>query len=78
MQITEDKVSDAFIDCPEVAGKTIERRRLYLDSEGAVEILLEFNDGTAFSCAVVSKPQLKGQLFRPGVGRPQILAEYDA
>ena len=64
---TEDEVSHAFINCPEVAGKTIDSLRLYPDSEGAVEILLEFADGTAFSCVVAHKPQVKGQLFRRGL-----------
>ncbi len=66
-----------FIDCPEVIGKTIKSIRLYPESVDGVEAIIEFADGTNLSWCTVHKSSTKAMLFRPGIGTPEVLNEYD-
>jgi len=70
-------VSGPIIDCPEVKGKIIQSLKLYPESEGGCEAVVEFTDGTAFSCCISHKPAIKAQLYRPGVGGTEVLVEHE-
>ena len=67
-----------FVECPELAGKTIQTVKLYEDPDDGCEMLLEFTDGTSFSCSMESRLSMKSTLFREGVGTPEIIREYES
>lgn len=66
-----------FVECPEVAGKTIKSLKLYEDDADGCETLIEFTDGTSFSCSVCYQPAVKGTLFEGGAGTPKIIRNYE-
>ena len=67
----------SFVECPEVAGKTVTRLRLCPSCGSASEALIEFTDGTSFSCSLTFQPIGKAALFQGGAGSPQVIQEYD-
>jgi len=72
----EDQVPEPFIDCEDVVGKTVHSLKIYPNSDGASETILEFTDGTAFSLSVVNEPRVRGLLYRVGIGTLEVLKEY--
>lgn len=66
-----------FVECPEVAGKTIKALKLYEDDTEGCETLIEFTDGTSFSSSVSYQPTVKGTLFEGGAGTPKIIRDYE-
>ena len=66
-----------FVECPEVAGKTVKALKIYEDNEDACETLIEFTDGTSFSSSVSYRPAVKGTLFKGGAGVPQVICDYE-
>ena len=70
-------MSRNFVECPEVAGKTIKALKIYEDEVDGCETLIEFTDGTSFSSSVSCQPTVKGTLFEGGVGTPKIIREYE-
>lgn len=74
----EAPVPTPIIDCPQVSGKTVQSLKVYTESEGGCEAVIEFTDGTAFSCCVGHKPYVKAQLYVSGIATPEILFEQDA
>jgi|HubBroStandDraft_2_1064218.scaffolds.fasta_scaffold1613174_2 hypothetical protein len=67
----------AFVECPEVAGKTIKSLKIYEDDTDGCETLIEFTDGTSFSSTVCHQPAVKGTLFEGCAGTPKIIREYE-
>jgi hypothetical protein len=45
-------MTDDYLECPELSGKTIKNLKLYRESPERCEVLIEFTDGTSFSCAL--------------------------
>jgi hypothetical protein len=70
-------VSRDFLECPEVAGKTIKALKIYEDDVDGCETLIEFTDETSFSSSVSYQPTVKGTLFESGVGTPRIIRDYE-
>jgi hypothetical protein len=70
-------MTDNCVDCPEVAGKTIKSLKFYEDRGDGCETLIEFTDGTSFSSCVSLQANVKGTLFRGGVGTPEIIRDYE-
>jgi hypothetical protein len=70
-------VSKDYVECAEVAGKTIKALKLYEDEVDGCETLIEFTDGTSFSSSVSYQPTVKGTLFEGGVGTPKIIRDYE-
>jgi hypothetical protein len=72
-------VARDFVECPEVAGKTIKALKIYKyeDDVDGCETLVEFTDGTSFSSSVSYQPTVKGTLFECGVGTPKIIRDYE-
>lgn len=67
-----------YVECSEVAGKTIKALKMYEDEVDGCETLIEFTDGTSFSSSVCYKPEVKGTLFKGGgAGTPQVLRDYE-
>jgi hypothetical protein len=62
--------------CPELAGKTIKNLKLYKESPDRCEVMIEFTDGTSFTCALDIRSTIKASLIRTGIGTPEILSEY--
>ncbi len=53
-----------YVECPEVAGKTIKALKLYEDDTDGCETLIEFTDGTSFSSFVSYQPTFKANIVR--------------
>jgi hypothetical protein len=70
------RMTNDYLECPELTGKTIKNLKLYKDSPERCEVLIEFTDGTSFSCALDIQSTIKASLIRTGIGTPDILREY--
>ncbi len=66
-----------YMECAEVAGKTIKTLKIYENGVDGCETLIEFTDGTSFSSSVSHQPTVKGTLFQRGVGTPQVIRDYE-
>lgn len=66
-----------FIECNEIAGKTVRNLKVYEDPSEDCEVVIEFTDGTTFSCSLEQRSSMKSVLFRGGVGTPEILRDYN-
>jgi len=66
-----------YIDCPELAGKTIRSLRMFKDTGEGTEIQIDFTDETSFSCLVGSRSVMEASLVRTGVGTPETLHRFD-
>ncbi|QHN03416.1 hypothetical protein FTO74_08605 [Granulicella sp. WH15] len=66
-----------YVECTEVAGKTIKTLKIYKDDVDGCETLIEFTDGTSFSSSVSCQPIVKGTLFKGGVGTPLVIRDYE-
>ena len=60
-----------FIDCPEVAGKTIQLLRIHRDTGDGSRVQIELTDGTSFTCYVMVRPAVEASLYRGGAGAPE-------
>jgi hypothetical protein len=72
----EVDVTRDYVECNEVAGKTIKALKVYEDAIDGYEALIEFTDGTSFSYAVCHQPTAKATLFQGGAGIPRIIRDY--
>ncbi len=69
-------MTDDPFECSELIGKTIKKLTLFKDSGERCEVLIEFTDGTSFSCALDVQSAIKASLIRTGIGTPDVLREY--
>ena len=65
-----------FIDCPEVAGKTIQLLRIHRDTGDGTRVQIELTDGNSFTCYVKVRPDVEATLYRGGVGAPETIRDY--
>ena len=65
-----------FIDCPEVAGKTIQLLRIHRDVGEGTSVQIELTDGTSFTCYVTVRPAVEATLYRGGTGAPETIRDY--
>lgn len=65
-----------IVECPELAGKVISRLSLYPSNIGEQEIMIDFTDGTSFSCAFEAHTNTKASLIRTGNGVPETLSVF--
>ena len=70
-------MSRNLMECDEIAGKTVKSLKVYEDPSEDCEVVIEFTDGTTFSCAIEQRSSMKSVLFRGGVGTPEILRDYN-
>jgi hypothetical protein len=66
-----------YVECTEVAGKTVKALKIYEDDVDGYETLIEFTDGTSFSSSVSYRQVAKGTLFKGGAGTPQVVRNYE-
>jgi hypothetical protein len=69
-------VAGGFFECPDLVGKTIRALRVYDNRDQGNEVVIEFTDGTAFSCCLEAKCVASAMLFRPSDGTPEVLRDY--
>jgi hypothetical protein len=65
------------VECNEIVGKTVSSLKVYDDPSEDFEVVIEFTDGTTFSCAMEQRASMKSVLFRGSVGTPEILRDYN-
>ena len=65
-----------FIDCPELAGKTIQLLRIHRDVGEGTSVQIELTDGTSFTCYVSIRPNVEASLYKGGVGTPETIRNY--
>jgi len=69
-------MQDNYIECPELAGKTIQMVRIYRDNGDGTSVQIELTDGTNFSCRVSIRPDVEAAIYKGGVGTPETLRSY--
>ena len=72
----EDMVKD-FVDCPELAGKTIRNLRIHKSKTDGVEVQIDLTDGTSFACCISAPPVVSASVYRGGIGTPKVIREYE-
>jgi hypothetical protein len=72
----EVSVNTDFIDCPEVAGKTIQLLRIHRDTGDGTSVQIELTDGTSFTCYVTVRPAVEATLYKGGAGAPETIRDY--
>lgn len=70
-------MTDDFVECPEVSGKTIQSLRIYNDTGDGTELLIDLTDGTSFSFNLAVKPVAEAAVIRSGIGEPEVLHRYN-
>jgi hypothetical protein len=71
-----ESVNTDFIDCPEVAGKTIQLLRIHRDVGEGTSVQIELTDGTSFTCYVTVRPAVEASLYKGGAGAPETIRDY--
>jgi len=71
-----ESLNTDFIDCLEVAGKTIQLLRIHRDTGDGSSVQIELTDGTSFTCHVTVRPAVEATLYRGGVGAPETIRDY--
>jgi hypothetical protein len=66
-----------YIDCPEMAGKTIQLLRIHKSAGDGPSVQIELTDGTSFSCYVAARPTVDASLYKGGVGTPETIRAYE-
>jgi len=66
-----------FVECPELAGKTIKTLRIYKDAGDGNELQIDLTDGTSFNCCFSVKTNIEASMLRPGPGEPEAIHKYD-
>lgn len=69
-------MADGFFECSEMSGKMIQTLRVYENRDQGNEVVIEFTDGTAFSCCLEAKCVASAVFFRPSNGTPEVLRNY--
>lgn len=69
-------MTDEFAEVPEVVGKVVKSIKLYRSDPDSTELLIDFIDGTSFSCCLENKPSIRATLIRTGIGTPEVLHQY--
>ncbi len=61
-------MTDDHFECPELSGKIVKNLKLYKESPDRCEVMIEFTDGTSFSCVLDIRSTI--------IGIPEVLREY--
>ena len=65
---------ETYIDCPELAGKTIRLLRIHRDTGGGTNVQIELTDGICFVCYVAVRLVVEASYYKGGVGSPRLSA----
>jgi len=71
-----ESVNTDFIDCPEMAGKTIQLLRIHRDTGDGSRVQIELTNGTSFTCYVTVCPAVEATLYKGGAGAPETIRDY--
>ena len=66
-----------YIDCPELAGKTIQYLRIHQNTGDGTSVQIELTDGTSFTCSVSCLPNVEASLYKGGTGAPETIHAYE-
>ncbi len=69
-------MTEDFVECPEVAGKTIKTLRIYKDTGDGNELQIDLTDGSSFNCCFSVKTNIEASLLRPGPGESERVHGY--
>jgi hypothetical protein len=67
---------EAYIDCPELTGKTIRLLLIHRDTGDGSRVQIELTNGTSFSCYVTVSPAVEAFLYKGGAGVPETIRDY--
>ncbi len=70
-------ISDEYIECSEICGKTIQMLRIYKDQGDGTELQIDFTDGTSFSGSFCVSTVVEARLIRSGISVPEIIQKYE-
>ena len=70
-------MSEDYVECPEIYGKTIKMVRIFKDDGDGTEMQIDLTDGTSFSCLFCVRPVLEASVIRTDASVPEILHTYD-
>jgi len=70
-------MQDNYIECSELAGKTIQALRIHKDTGDGTNVQINFSDGTTFACCLTIRPNVDATLYQGGVGTPKVLQKYE-
>jgi hypothetical protein len=70
-------MQDNYIECPELAGKTIQVFRIHRDTGDGTNVEIQLTDGTNFSCVLNHRPEINTTLYKGGIGTPEILFSHE-
>jgi len=70
-------MSEEYIECPELSGKTILTLRIYKDTVDGTDVHIELTDGTSFSCNLSNQPTVHASLYKGGIGAPETIRDYE-
>lgn len=70
-------MSEKYIECPELCGKTIKLGRVYRDEGDGTEMQLDLSDGTSFACSFCITPVFEAKLVRAGVSGIEAIHRYN-
>lgn len=73
----EQIMEQNYVECPELAGKTIQAVRIFKDTGDGTDVQIELTDETTFACNLSHKPTVRACLYRGGAGTPQKIRDYD-
>lgn len=59
-------MSDDYVECLELCGKTIKLVRLYRDDDGRTEMQMDLTNGTTFACSFCVESPFEAKLIRAG------------
>ena len=65
-----------MIECEELAGKVIQKVRLFEDGSDGPEVSIDFADGTNFNVCLNHRVTLEAKITRDDGGQPEILKDY--
>ncbi len=69
-------MNDDFVECVELAGKTIHTLRVFKDTGDGNELQIELTDGTSFNLCFSAKIKIEASVIRAGIGTPETLHSY--
>ena len=75
-EVEGEPMKTDFIDCPELAGKTIQLLRIHRDVGEGTSVQIELTDGTSFTCYVTVRPAVEASLYKGGAGAPETIRDY--
>ena len=70
-------MSEKFVECPELCGKTIKLVRIYQDEGEGTEMQIDLSDGTSFSCSFCVKPSFEASIIRTESSVPETILSYE-